>query len=707
MSARVPCLSDDLLVRFAKGMLDEDDRMRVAEHLDSCEECLEVLADAEINTMSDELRPSAAVGVVPSGTMLGRYWIHERIGAGARGEVYAAYDPKLDRRVALKRFRQASGATQQVDTMVSEARALAKLAHPNVVSVFDVQTEDDTLCIAMELVHGDTLDQWCAAGSRTWREVQDVFVQAGAGLAAAHDAGLVHRDFKPSNVLVTAEGRVRVVDFGLATGTQPHDRGISGTPAYMAPEQWRDGDVTGKADQFSFCVSLFEAVYGNHPFRDGDGERIADAVLSERPVVAGPAKLSGTPGWVAAVLARGLVAEPSKRHADMNALLHALQRDRRTRRFGALALTSAVMLSAGTAFVFARATVPAQAGPNQNLPTQAVPALDIATVEALHAEARQAAANARYVYPSASAPDRRTAYRVVLELEALEAATEGGPVYSPALRAELAAQLQQLGDEYWERPGGRGFAIDFYSAALLFDDRAIQASERAVMTPGQLTALRDRASDSSFTLAELEAAQPLAALGLPDDDARVAALAALFKHGPSPGYATTTQIEQLLGPRTRDVLGPSSVSPVQVSLTEIEDPPPQSEAVVESPKAARPNAAVEIAAAKEASTRGALADAKRHYHRALAAAPRSHAALHGLARIHYHSGEYSKAFEFAQRGTAAAPRNAELHLLHGDAGFKLFRYGAATRAYERARELGSSLAAARLKKVERKIGTQP
>ncbi|MEM6996208.1 MAG: protein kinase [Myxococcota bacterium] len=705
------CPSDDLLLQFATGVLGEAERARVARHIDACEECLEVLADADVNTLSDEGRADATVGVMPAGSVLGRYWVLERIGAGALGDVYAAYDPKLDRRVALKRFRQVSAVdARQTVAMVNEARALAKLAHPNVVQVFDVHTEGDPLFLTMELVPGTTLDQGCRASPRTWREVRDVFVGAGTGLAAAHDAGLVHRDFKPGNVLVTPEGRARVVDFGLARhsdGGSADADAAAGTPAYMAPEQWRGVAASGHADQFSFCVSLFEAVYGQHPFRR-PGEPIdRKAVAAGDPITPRKAPLPGTPRWLLPVLVRGLAADPERRHADMPTLLRALQRDRRARRFGALALSIAIVVSAGSAFAVARATAPT---------------LDLAAVEALQAEARAAAAAARFVYPPPSAPDAKTAYRLVLELEALEATTDEGPVYSSALRTELAGQLQQLGDEYWERPGGRGFAIDFYAAALLFDETATPAATRAVVTPGQLASLRGRATDGSFSPSELDAAQPLAALSLPDDEARVAALSNLLQGNDPPGHATTTQLDRLFdleapapskqrGATPVAEIAPAEAAPaeavpaeaapaVHVAAAPVEPTPPP-------PKPPQTLAAAEIAAARAASAKGQLAEAKRRYHRALSVAPKSTEALGGLARLHFNEGKYSKALEFAQRATKVAPRSATLHLLQGDAAFKLFRYAAATRAYARADELGSPLAAARLRKVERKIGAEP
>ena len=217
--------------------------------------------------------------------------------------MYAAYDPELDRRVALK-FLHARGEVEPraQARLVREAKAMAKLAHPNVVTVHDVGTFEGQVFIAMELVDGVPLSTFLRAKSRSWKHVRDLMVQAGKGLAAAHDAGLIHRDFKPQNVLVAADGRVRVLDFGLArsaiasgperpgpTPTEQDDRVtqtgvLVGTPAYMSPEQIAGRDVGPAADQFAFSIALFEALYGSRPFI-GDGtknvlQKIADGKVT-------------------------------------------------------------------------------------------------------------------------------------------------------------------------------------------------------------------------------------------------------------------------------------------------------------------------------------------------------------------------------------------------------------------------------------------
>ncbi|HET6583005.1 MAG TPA: serine/threonine-protein kinase, partial [Nannocystaceae bacterium] len=225
------------------------------------------------------------------GTTLGRYVVLERIGSGGMGVVYAAYDPQLDRKVALKLLHareERDGDSGGRARVLREAQAMARLSHPNVVAVHDVGVVDDTLFVAMEFVEGVTLGHFIAAGSRRWNEVLDVFEPAGRGLAAAHAAGLVHRDFKPDNVMIGNDGRVRVMDFGLARAaaeiTTESSEGsggsivelsgvdrltrtgaLVGTPAYMAPELLAGGNADARSDQFAFCVALHRALYGTAP----------------------------------------------------------------------------------------------------------------------------------------------------------------------------------------------------------------------------------------------------------------------------------------------------------------------------------------------------------------------------------------------------------------------------------------------------------
>jgi tetratricopeptide (TPR) repeat protein len=286
------------------------------------------------------------------GTTLGRYVILERIGAGAMGAVYAAYDPELDRRVAIKlvhvRAGGTSGGSEGSGRLQREAQAMARLSHPNVIVVHDVGTFESEVFIAMEFVDGGTLGEWMAGASRSWQEVLETFRLAGAGLAAAHAAGIVHRDFKPENVLLGKDGRVRVMDFGLArpvgegssleetvpdellaqTGSSSLDVRLTrtgalvGTPAYMAPEQHEGNVASALSDQFSFCVALYEGLYGQRPFKADNLAALAFQVM--RGKVQPPPADTQVPRWVHEQVLRGLSTEAEDRHPSMDALLAAL-----------------------------------------------------------------------------------------------------------------------------------------------------------------------------------------------------------------------------------------------------------------------------------------------------------------------------------------------------------------------------------------------
>ncbi|PRQ01206.1 serine/threonine-protein kinase [Enhygromyxa salina] len=285
------------------------------------------------------------------GSIIGRYMIRDRLGAGGMGEVFSAHDLELDRVVALKLIHHRGGAGtrtsigHECERLRLEAQSLARLSHPNVVQVYEVGRHQGRTFLAMELINGPTLADW---EPDSLAELVSIYAQAGRGLAAAHAAGLAHRDFKPSNVLIGAEGRVRVVDFGLAVakqliveaaptiGDESDDNRAAtrslagpGTLPYMAPEQAFMGTGGALADQFSFCVSLFEAIYGARPFpAQGVMELLyrLDTCAVEFPLE--PPKFT-VPRWLKRLLLRGLSRRPEHRFETMDALVAELSRDRR------------------------------------------------------------------------------------------------------------------------------------------------------------------------------------------------------------------------------------------------------------------------------------------------------------------------------------------------------------------------------------------
>ncbi len=244
-----------------------------------------------------------------AGPAIGRFLVGGVLGQGGMGVVMRARDPELGRDVAIKLLQPGQRGLAGL-RLGREAQAMAKLSHPNVVNVYDVGEHDGAMYIAMELVEGSTLRAWRQAATRTWREVLAMYVAAGRGLAAAHAAGLVHRDFKPDNVLVGADGRPRVTDFGLVAADgraveSGDTRGaaldanltvqgsVLGTPAYMAPEQWRGETVDPRTDQFAFCVALWEALHGERPFEGETTAVVRQAILDGAPVRRGSACRAG------------------------------------------------------------------------------------------------------------------------------------------------------------------------------------------------------------------------------------------------------------------------------------------------------------------------------------------------------------------------------------------------------------------------------
>ena len=276
---------------------------------------------------------------------MGRYRILDPLGSGAMGVVYAAYDEQLDRKVALKLLRGASNATDGRRRMLREAKALAQLSDPHVVQVHDAGVLEGEVFVAMEYVAGPTLRQWCEHERHAPAEIVDKFIEAGRGLAAAHDKRIIHRDFKPDNVLIGVDGRARVVDFGLAAGSEgPPDLGASvsapfapvltqtgvvlGTPAYMAPEQFTGEPVDARIDQFAFAVALWEALFGQRPHAGKTMRALADAAGKGPPAVPRAAEI---PPRVGRALRRALQADPADRFADMHELLRAIEPARHRR----------------------------------------------------------------------------------------------------------------------------------------------------------------------------------------------------------------------------------------------------------------------------------------------------------------------------------------------------------------------------------------
>jgi tetratricopeptide (TPR) repeat protein/tRNA A-37 threonylcarbamoyl transferase component Bud32 len=298
-------------------------------------------------TQAPRIRSSSAH--LAAGAQLGRYVVLSQLGAGGMGEVYATYDPVLDRRVAVKVIRPSlddSTLGSAKALLLAEAQALAKLSHPNVVAVYDVGTVGDDVYIAMELVDGTTLKAWLAAPARSWQEIVTVLAAVGRGLEAAHAVGLVHRDVKPDNIILGKDGRPRLLDFGVALAHKPGEMtksGIAGTPAYMAPEQFQDGDIGPHTDQFSFGVTLYEALWTKRPFAGDTLVEIADNVCEGRVIEAPPGDV---PAFLRAAVMRSLAKDPAQRFPTMGGLLAAIEPPVRRRALPFIVAGAAVAVAA-------------------------------------------------------------------------------------------------------------------------------------------------------------------------------------------------------------------------------------------------------------------------------------------------------------------------------------------------------------------------
>ncbi len=414
------CATENELLAFAEGQLRGENHTWVERHVDGCSDCADLLAEVlrddsvpgsdrrtgdhepddlpprsrdrpELATMVDggldrtpvvALRQALASDSA-QGLRLGRYLLLERLGQGAMGFVYTAYDPELARTVALKVIRpeldggKNRGAARA--RLIREAQAAARIEHPNLVAIYEVGQADDEAYIAMEYVKGQTVRTWMTAGTRPrpWRATLGVFLQAGAALAAAHRGRVLHRDFKPDNILLDDEGRARVVDFGLAvgvhdelgTGDSRHDGEVEaepgparslttlagshldlrmtmtgsvlGTPAYMAPEQHKSAKVDARADQYAFAASLYEALHGVRPFT---ARHMTGLLAAKRADKIEEGERAGVPRWLRAVVVRALASDPAARWPDMPAMLAALQANPTRRR---VAVGLAAFLSVG------------------------------------------------------------------------------------------------------------------------------------------------------------------------------------------------------------------------------------------------------------------------------------------------------------------------------------------------------------------------
>jgi tetratricopeptide (TPR) repeat protein len=347
------CLDDETVLGLVEGRLAPDVLVLVDDHLDTCDSCRDVVTHVAC----------AQPRGIERGQVLGRYVIGDLLGSGAMGCVYSAWEPELDRRVAIKIVEDRSRVLQ-------EARAMAQLDHPNVVGVHEVGTSEHGVYVAMDLVEGETLRTWT---SGSWRSTVSVLADVARGLAAIHAAGITHRDVKPDNVIVGADGRARIGDFGLARapavsvadGTPATSRSISdrtsrtelsratsvaGTPAYMAPEVLHGRAATAASDQFGFGVMAYEVISGHRPFEGSTWRELLKSIESTTP-----SKLRDVPSWLDTIVRRCLAVDPAKRFASMTDIARALDDGaRRTKPVWIIAAAGAALIASGATWVALR-----------------------------------------------------------------------------------------------------------------------------------------------------------------------------------------------------------------------------------------------------------------------------------------------------------------------------------------------------------------
>lgn len=378
-AGREECLTEAELRALLADELGPEPRAAARAHLDRCAACRERLATQSGATtrtvpMTAPTPPLAAMRpVIAPGTRIGGYEVEGKIGAGGMGVVYRGLDRSLERPVAIKLLDRTEEEPERQERarMERESRTLARLSHRNVVTVYKVGEHEGRRYLAMEYVEGGTVRDWLAGAPRSLREIADVFAQAGAGLAAVHEAGFIHRDIKPDNLLIGTDGRVRVGDFGLvvaarrepaepsppldltrASGRLTQTGVLMGTPRYMAPEVLRGEPADEKSDQWSFCASLWEALAGAPAF---PGDLVTALERGARPTEPSePHRPSQLPRRLRRLLLRGLAHRPAERWPSMRALVAELTPRRRA--------TTTAILAAGLAGALALGLTLARAG---------------------------------------------------------------------------------------------------------------------------------------------------------------------------------------------------------------------------------------------------------------------------------------------------------------------------------------------------------
>jgi tetratricopeptide (TPR) repeat protein/tRNA A-37 threonylcarbamoyl transferase component Bud32 len=712
-----------------------------------------------LDTESTGVQVFEQVRLEPGELVVGtRYRIVGWLGEGGMGVVYECEHVDIERRVALKVLRSGVDPSSRRARMFrEEARAVSRAGRSedgqvsNIVEIYDFgELPDGRMWFAMELLHGRSLARMLSEGPMEPARLIAVLRQLCKGLAAAHDANVVHRDIKPGNVmLVRDRGRddvVKVVDFGVAAVLAEGGDGevqLEGTPNYMAPEQATGSRFDHRLDIYAVGAVGFHMLAGGPPFQGDDVFQLLRKVCTEPPPRPSELNPEGNiPTVLEDVMLRCLEKDPANRYADMrdleaalceaqisaklvtawddlpvprvepparyDAIVKGMPRPsapvRRPGRVRALAAAAVLALGLGTwGFVTLR---------------QDAESSEIAGRIAEHvAAARAAAAKALYLYPPPDEPTTRTAYVEVVELEGLvEELGKGATTAGEELRQEMAGTLVRLGDQYWDREGGRAFAVDYYIQALVFDPTQEVARKRAATTPGMLTELRRKAATLDFEPAELSASEPLLALAETDDTERVRKLEEIGKKDDELGVQANLRIEKLLedepvqvadaGTKTRSkpVRRPDPVPSEVIEELEADDGAAAGSDEPSGGGKGSERSNEYVAQGLAALRSGQRRKAETLFHRALGQDHRNHRALDGLGQMHFDQGDYDQAVQYGKRAVDAAPGRGSYRIHLGDAYFKVFRYKDAVAQYRRAEQLGHSEARSRLQKVESKLG---
>ena len=714
---------------------------------------------SEESAISGELKgelPKLAPGSVIPGT---RLKIVRWLGQGGVGVVFEVRHLDIERRFAAKLLNLPRNP-KRTQRFRDEARTISQLGSPYIVEVFDFkELPDGRLMFVMELVDGESLTSECRTnGPLELSYLLAMARQVCKGLADAHDKGFLHRDVKPENIMVGPSGdgrpQVKLVDFGLATlqgASRSRNRG--GTPAYMSPEQCQGLELDIRTDVYSLGVSLYELACGRLPFEGQDEQTVRRQHLSETARPPSERCEQAIPKAFDELVLRCMAKVPEERYAsavELEAALIELQLElglrttwddmpvpvlederrtrrlseglaalreqgmRRVRRLRWVGIGALLLLGLGIALGFkvqvdARAQVEAQ---------------EQSALEGLRDRAVNAAARALWVYPSPEDPERETAYRVILEMETLSvpAAVSTGL----ELREEFSGALVQLGDNYWEVPGGKPFAAEFYTQALAFTPDHERAKERSGVGPIRLARFLTSAASAEFDDSYKRTAQVLSTLASASSEMIEDGLGQVLAREDTPA-SLRMDVSRVKRALDQGIVPGAEAGAGKPSENEVgSDEPPEVEETGgpeagetgegggdEPVLAAEPGsgsrsdkeASKKLArSATSAYNSGKSKEAERLYRQALAKSARNVDALIGLHNIYFDRSDYRKALEYAERAVKVRPSQGSLRIYAGDACMKTLNYKCARKHYTQAKSLGVAKASKRLERLDEQTG---